>query len=502
MKEMGDEGEVGESEPFEMNFYQDSDEGLLTHEEDYLEQAAVTSPEVPPSAAGNVNQTQWTDLDYMKKMWEEDTGKSVCQKSSDSRELNRVTTELDTWYRLNVSKANIWDLMTAVTPDGGVRIRILNRGSGQTVLAPGMYFIMQYTGFVEPNFKEPVDATRYRGRREVFKYDVNEAFVEGLRLALGKLRLGDSAHIRISPEYAFGNQGIPPRIPPSATMHYIVELRDEEWSDDKASSQFIRQPEDAKEDLGFEVCFKAATEFREKGKKAFGKNLYESARDHFEYGIEATSVCMTLLERPSEAVADMVAKVSDIDTVLKRNASVVHAKLSKWERVEELCRKIVELNPHDSKGLYYLATANFQIGKKEEAFEWVQRGIRENPHSPEYAELYQKIKKVHDKSLNNEKVMCMRMFGNACHTAKAVNQSAEPSFVISDEVREHVGQTIDKMRKCTNLAEVPLKYSLFQDKHNRKFLEAETRKAGLLVVAREGQRRPIFTLCRQAAISH
>lgn len=92
----------------------------------------------------------------------------------------------------------------------------------------GTFVAWQYTCFVEPNFNEPIDATRFSDRREILRYetpsnllpteatitsllirrveepDENNAIQRGLRLGVGGMRLGETSHFRIDPGYAFG----------------------------------------------------------------------------------------------------------------------------------------------------------------------------------------------------------------------------------------------------------------------------------------------------------
>lgn len=48
--------------------------------------------------------------------------------------------------------------------------------------------------------------------------------VQGLDVALGLMDIGEIAYFKIEPRLAFGSKGLPPSIPPNATVHYEVEL--------------------------------------------------------------------------------------------------------------------------------------------------------------------------------------------------------------------------------------------------------------------------------------
>lgn len=111
---------------------------------------------------------EWVNI--MAKHWAEASGKHIDQASKEFRQLSTFNSYLNNLYSSNSMDPGVWDrTMKNVTPDGGVRMRVVYSGNPEKKVLPGMYFMMQYTGYVEPNFTQPVDATYYRGRREVFK---------------------------------------------------------------------------------------------------------------------------------------------------------------------------------------------------------------------------------------------------------------------------------------------------------------------------------------------
>ena len=50
--------------------------------------------------------------------------------------------------------------------------------------------------------------------------------IVGLQVALRSMRAGELARILLAPAVAFGPLGNPPRVPPNASVLYIVELID------------------------------------------------------------------------------------------------------------------------------------------------------------------------------------------------------------------------------------------------------------------------------------
>ena len=187
-----------------------------------------------------------------------------------------------------------------------------------------------------------------------------------------------------------GELGVPPRIPPNAVLHYVVEMQDDEIDDRKASSRFLRQPVDILEDLGFEVCFKAAQELREKGVLNFKKRALEFARDNFKdvsmfqlqyrslrklsyrtdvgkqyefnaayckccfpygdfQGMRAIDVCVSLTKRSKITDLEVEEGLDMLREVLMINASVVNAKLGNWNEALEDASSITQSNPQHAK---------------------------------------------------------------------------------------------------------------------------------------------------------
>ena len=72
---------------------------------------------------------------------------------------------------------------------------------------------------------ERFDSSRDRGKP--FKFTLGEGkVIGGWEVAVGAMAKGERASITCSPQYAYGKKGIPPLIPPDATLVFDVELID------------------------------------------------------------------------------------------------------------------------------------------------------------------------------------------------------------------------------------------------------------------------------------
>eukprot|EP01047_Picozoa_sp_COSAG01_P069310 COSAG01_NODE_10224_length_2216_cov_265.183278_3_plen_358_part_01 len=105
-----------------------------------------------------------------------------------------------------------------VTADGGVRKLILTGGEGE-LPASGSVISARYTGWLEGGSAEPFD----RGNNFTFKLG-RGAVVIGWELAFATMRMREVANLTIQHDYGYGTQGLPPRVPPYATLLFEVEV--------------------------------------------------------------------------------------------------------------------------------------------------------------------------------------------------------------------------------------------------------------------------------------
>ncbi len=87
------------------------------------------------------------------------------------------------------------------------------------------FVIVHYTGWVysEGQKGEPFDSSVERG--EPISFPLGQSFViQGWEKGLPGMRVGGKRTLLIEPEMAYGEQGRPPVIPPSATLMFDVEM--------------------------------------------------------------------------------------------------------------------------------------------------------------------------------------------------------------------------------------------------------------------------------------
>ncbi|KAL8615622.1 hypothetical protein ACOMHN_026612 [Nucella lapillus] len=105
--------------------------------------------------------------------------------------------------------------------DGGIFLETLNEGEGEENPCPGDRVTVHYVGTLE-------DGTVFdssRDREEPFNFTIGKGeVIKAWDTGVASMRKNELARITCAPAYAYGERGMPPKIPPNATLTFEVEL--------------------------------------------------------------------------------------------------------------------------------------------------------------------------------------------------------------------------------------------------------------------------------------
>ncbi|XP_071356488.1 peptidyl-prolyl cis-trans isomerase FKBP4 [Trachinotus anak] len=122
-----------------------------------------------------------------------------------------------------------------ITPkkDGGVLKLVKREGTGTELPMTGDKVFVHYVGTL-------LDGTHFdssRDRGEKFSFELGKGqVIKAWDIGVATMKLGELCQLICKPEYAYGSAGSPPKIPPSATLVFEVELfefRGEDITDDE-----------------------------------------------------------------------------------------------------------------------------------------------------------------------------------------------------------------------------------------------------------------------------
>jgi len=111
-----------------------------------------------------------------------------------------------------------------LTADGGVRKRILRSAKADAVSPSDMVPVVDvhYEGRLEGS-DSVFDSSREDNA--VFSFEVGKGnVIRAWDLGIKTMKVGELAELICSPDYAYGEAGSPPDIPPGATLVFEVEL--------------------------------------------------------------------------------------------------------------------------------------------------------------------------------------------------------------------------------------------------------------------------------------
>ena len=106
-----------------------------------------------------------------------------------------------------------------ITADGKITKRIIKQGFGPKPRR-GQKVTVHYTGTFLDGTK--FDSSVDKGRP--FLFQIGKGVITGWNLALLSMKVGEKAVFTMSHEYAYGEEGAPPTIPPKATLRFEIEF--------------------------------------------------------------------------------------------------------------------------------------------------------------------------------------------------------------------------------------------------------------------------------------
>jgi len=110
--------------------------------------------------------------------------------------------------------------------NGNIRKVILKQGQGDELPSEGAEVSVHYVGTL-------LDGSKFdssRDRNEPFKFKLGQGnVIKGWDKGVATMKLGEVAKFTISPDYAYGAAGSPPKIPANATLEFEIEMIS--WND-------------------------------------------------------------------------------------------------------------------------------------------------------------------------------------------------------------------------------------------------------------------------------
>jgi peptidylprolyl isomerase len=264
-----------------------------------------------------------------------------------------------------------------VTEDGKITKVIIREGTGAQPEVTDKVKV-HYEGRLQS------DGTVFdssRERNESFVFEISGEVIEGWKLGIPTMKVGEIAEFTIAPEYAYGEAGSPPKIPENATLIFNIELME--------IIMKFREDEEVIAD-GEKLCLEGAATFRE-GNLEGALKIYEDARDVVE-------------EKWSEAMYPIQMRVYG-------NLSVVYGRLGRWKDSLTYAKKVLEKDEKDLKGTVRNIEALIHLDELDEARKTLEKAVHSFENNPVFSPLRQQLEAAEKERTRRQTELYKKMVG-------------------------------------------------------------------------------------------
>ncbi|XP_071721529.1 peptidyl-prolyl cis-trans isomerase FKBP62-like [Rutidosis leptorrhynchoides] len=236
--------------------------------------------------------------------------------------------------------------------DQGLKKKLLKEGEGQDSPDNGDEVEVDYTGTL-------LDGTQFdssRDRETPFKSTLGQGqVIRGWDQGIKTMKKGENALFTIPAELAYGESGLPPTIPPNATLQFDVQLLS--W-------------------LNTSEKIETAGKMKEEGNAYFKASKYLEAANCYEKAAK-------LIEHDTNFSEEEKKQTKALKVACYMNDALCKLKLSElnddYTKVPKLCSKVLEIESTNVKALYRRAKAYVYLAEFDLAERDLKRALEIDP---------------------------------------------------------------------------------------------------------------------------
>ena len=298
--------------------------------------------------------------------------------------------------------------------DGGLLKKILVEGKGEDTSSPGSSVDVHYVGTLHSDGSK-FDSSR--DRPGTFKFEVGVGqVIKGWDQGILTMKRGEKCILRCRSDYAYGQNGSPPKIPGDATLNFEVELFD--WKE-KVKTPAEMTPEERRDH---------ATKMKEAGTEAFKQGDFATAVNRYEDGVEYITFDPDSDDghghshgsMPCSGHGDAADKTEPVELseadkqlalALLNNCAMARLKNKDPDAAKFDCTKALQYDPKNIKATFRRAQAEFDLHNFKACQEDVARTLELDPSNKDAEALKRKAADAEKKEKKQEKAMYSKMFG-------------------------------------------------------------------------------------------
>ncbi|CAG9311997.1 unnamed protein product [Blepharisma stoltei] len=272
--------------------------------------------------------------------------------------------------------------------ESGIRHRKTN------LLEKGNEIEINYRGF----FEDGTEFDSSYSRNEPFSFKLGEGHViKGLDQGIATMKIGEKANFIIRSDYAYGEKGMPPLIPPLSILKFEVELIGKSKNKNPFSDSNLRER------------LEIAKKLKEIGNEKVKSSEFKKAIDECYNPAISFMIDFPIDEDESP---DLLQEQKLLKIQLFSNSAICYTKLQDWVKTKEYSEKALQLDPTNIKVIYRKALANFQLNYLEDSLNDCTNGLKLDFNNSEFLHLQANINQRLRKSVGKEKEICKKMFSS------------------------------------------------------------------------------------------
>lgn len=246
-----------------------------------------------------------------------------------------------------MSEADLIDV--SIAQDGGIMKRVIQPApEGAKGPPPNGYEVTAHYSGTLASDGSKFDSSLDRGKP--FKFTIGQGqVIKGWDEGFASMMVGEKAMLTIRPDYGYGKNGSPPKIPGEATLNFEVELLG------------FKEKEKEKWEMSPEEKVQTAKKRKTEGTSLFMEKRFSEAASMYE-----DAAGYVFEDEKGEQVPD---DDKELFVSCWSNAAMCYVKTRYWTDAVRSCNKVLEVDGEDKnmKALYRRGIAKMNIGTLKEA---------------------------------------------------------------------------------------------------------------------------------------
>lgn len=349
--------------------------------------------------------------------------------------------------------------MTPITEDDKIHKLILRHGSGDVIPASSVVYY-HYNSYLESKDGAPFDSSKTRGEKPVrMQLGVGATF-SGLEKSLLSMKVGEKSQFLIDPSYAFGKMGVPPRIPPNATILMEIELCKAVDCGAAVETDDILEEESGQ----FSDYYKKAKGFHVLGNDYFQQKNFSLALENYRKAERLLNQCKMTSDIEEEQYKKLLFKIYVNMCVVYNNP-----KMKSPEKVCIIAKEVFyycpKLAQKSAKFFFCLGKAQLALCDFEKARQYLRKSLLLEPHNKDINDALAELEEKKKKYYEHEKITYQKIFQYKPPENKDLKKPDDEFIhVLKQELNDFVngssnrlqlppGLTLEERKLCQKVAE-------------------------------------------------